>query len=138
TPNGSRLHGQSGALYERENETVTLVNDTDGPAVRHDIAFEAPLVAQSVKEKMIGASGFAADRVVGAHDGVSVTFRDRGAKRGSIRVGKVARRNRHILAMAQGLRTAVNSKVLGSGNDFQVFGIVALQAGYESNANAAG
>src|SRR5262245_38378964 len=46
--------------------------------------------------------------------------------------------NWYILAMAKSFWAAVNGKVLGSGNDLQVFGIVALQAGYESNADAAG
>src|SRR5215472_3679065 len=40
--------------------------------------------------------------------------------------------------MAQRLRTAVNGKVLGSGNDLQIFGIVALQASDESNSDPAG
>src|SRR5215472_4994589 len=48
------------------------------------------------------------------------------------------RRNGHIFSMAQGFLAAVNGKMLRSGNDFQVFRIVALQAGDESNTDAAG
>src|SRR5437016_13939739 len=40
--------------------------------------------------------------------------------------------------MTQGFRAAVNGKMLGGGNRFQILGIVALQPGDESYANATG
>ena len=116
---------------------MTLVDVMDGPAVGNDIALEAPLVPQSAEEEMIRAGRFAADGIVGAHHGVGVALHDRGAKRGSVRVRKIMRRDGHIFAMAQRFRAAVNGKVLGSGNDLQVFGIVALQTGYKSHSNPA-
>src|SRR5215472_6024358 len=48
------------------------------------------------------------------------------------------RRNGHIFSMAQRFWAAVNGKMLRSGNDLQVFRIVALQAGDESNTDATG
>ena len=92
---------------------MALVNITDRPAVGNDITFKSPLVTQRVKKKMIGARRLAAHGVVGAHDGIGVAFHDRGAKGGGVGVREVAGRNRHIEAMAQGLRAAMNRKVLG-------------------------
>src|SRR5690242_14845756 len=117
---------------------MALVDVMNGPAVGNDIALETPLVPQSAEEEMIGAGRFAPDGIVSAHDGIGVAFGDRGAKRGSVSVRKIVRRNGHVFAMAQRLRATVNGKVLGRGNNFQVFGIVALQAGYKSNSDAAG
>src|SRR6266566_2305241 len=62
----------------------------DGPTVRDDVAFEAPFVAQSVKE------------------------------------------------MPEDFGAAVNGEVLGCGNSFQIVRVVALQAGNECHADAAG
>ena len=107
------LDRKGGGLFESENEAVALMNVTDGPAIGNNIACEAPLVAQRVKEKMIGAGGLTAHGVVGAHDGIGVAFHDRGAEGGSVCVSEVAGRNRHIEAVAQSFRAAVYSVMLG-------------------------
>src|SRR5207245_5348445 len=109
----SCLGGESGGLFESENEAVALMNVTDCPAVRNDITFEVPLVPQSVKKEMIGAGRFAAHGVVSAHDGIGVAFHDRSAKRRRVKVGEIARTNGHSEAKTQAPGAAVNGKVLG-------------------------
>src|SRR5262249_42452944 len=66
-----------------------------------------------------------------------MVFYDRGPKRGSISVSKILGGNGHILMVMESFRTVMNCKVLRCGNDFQVFGIVSLEIGDESNADAA-
>src|SRR6266568_7437342 len=110
----------------------------DGPTVRDDVAFEAPFVAQSVKEKVICAGRFAAHRVIGAHDRIGPAFHDRGAKRGSIGVRQIVEGYRHVKAVAKNFPAAVNGEVLGCEYGLQIVRVVALQAGNECHADAAG
>jgi len=77
---GASLDGESRRLVERENEVMTLIEVGDGRAVRNNVTIKTPFVAEEIEEELIGAGGFAADRVVGTHDGVGVAFGDRGAK----------------------------------------------------------
>jgi hypothetical protein len=97
---GATLDGESGRLVERENELMTLIEVTDGPAVGNNVTIKTPFVAEKVEEKLIGTGGFAADRVVGTHDGVGVAFDDCGAKCGSIGVVKIVERDGNVEAMA--------------------------------------
>jgi len=117
---------------------VALVKVADGPAIGNNIPFEAPFVAQSVKEQVIRARRFAAHGVVRAHYRIGLAFHNRGAKRGSIGVRKIVRGNRHIKAMPQNFRAAVDGKVLGCRDCFQIARIIALQAGNEGHSDAAG
>ena len=135
---GSRFNREGIRLFQGKNVSVALMNIADGPAIGNDVALEAPLAAQRVQQKMIRACRLTMHGVVRAHDGIRVALHDRGAKCGGIRVGKIVRRNGHVEAMTQGFRAAVNGKMLGGGNRFQILGIVALQPGDESYANATG
>src|SRR5215472_7076238 len=93
----------------------------DGPAVRYDVTFEPPLVAQSAEKELVRAGWHATDGIVSAHHGIGMSFHDRGAKRGSVRVGKIMRRNGHIFAVAKSFRAAVNGKMLGGRNNLEIF-----------------
>src|SRR5215472_12087495 len=88
-------------LFEGENEAVALMDIMDGPAVRHNITFEAPLFAQSAKKELVRAGWHAANGIVGAHHGIGMSFHNRGTKRGSVSVGEIMRRNGHIFAVAK-------------------------------------
>jgi len=83
---GASFEGESGSLIERHDEAVALVEVVDGPAVGDNVAAEAPLIAKKIVEKTIGASGFAANGIVGAHDGVGVAVDDGGAEGGRVGV----------------------------------------------------
>ena len=73
-------------LIERDDETVALVKIVDGPAIGDHVAAETPLITEEIEEQAIGASGFAADGVVSAHDGIGVAVNDGGAEGGSVGV----------------------------------------------------
>src|SRR5207245_9673227 len=110
----------------------------DGPAIRDDIAFEAPFVAQRVKEKVIRARRLAAYGVVSAHDRIGMGFHDGGAKRGRVGVREIVEGNRHVEAMPQNFGAAVDGNMFGCRNCFQIIRVVALQAAYEGHSDAAG
>src|SRR5881392_2129747 len=80
---------------------MDLMEVADRPAIRHDVAFEAPFVAQHVEEKMICARRFAANGVVRAHDRIGLALHDRGAKSGSVSVCQIVGGHRHVEAMPQ-------------------------------------
>lgn len=73
-------------LIERDDKAVALVEIVDGPAIGDHVAAETPLIAKEIEEKTIGAGGFAADGIVGTHDGVGVAIDDGGAEGGSVSV----------------------------------------------------
>ena len=57
---GAGFERERGGLIERHDEVVALVKIVDGPAIGDDVAFETPIAAEKIVEKMIGAGGFAA------------------------------------------------------------------------------
>src|SRR5215813_8275045 len=109
----SGFYGEGSGLFEGENVTVGLMEVADGPAIGDDITFEAPLFAKCVEEKVIGTRGLTEHGVIGAHDGVGLALHNRSAKRWRVGVGEIVRRDGHVEAMAQNLRTAMDGVVLG-------------------------
>ena len=55
----SLLKRESGALFNGLCYLVMLVEVTDGPAVRYDVAFEAPLVTDDVFKIGVATAGLA-------------------------------------------------------------------------------
>ena len=133
---GSEREG--GSLGERHDEAVALVKIVDGPAVGDNVAAKAPLIAEKTEKELIGAGGFTADGIVGAHDGVGVAINDGGAEGGRVGVVKIVKRNRNIEAVTDGFGAAVNGVMLGSRNGFEKVRIVALKACDEGYAETAG
>jgi len=60
------------SLFESENETVALMEVADGPTVRDNAALGSPIVAQSVKEKVLAHAGSPRHSVVRAHDRIGL------------------------------------------------------------------
>ncbi len=110
----------------------------DCPAIRDDVALEAPFIAQRFKEQAIRACRFTAHGVVRTHDRISLAFHDRGAKRRSVGVRQIVRGHRHVKTVPQNFRAAMNGKVFGCRDRFQIVRVVALQAGNECHPDAAG
>ena len=78
------------------------------------------------------------DGIVGAHDGIGAAIDDGGAEGGSVGVVEIVERNGNIEAVAEELRAAMNGIVFGSGDGFEVVGIVALKTGDEGDAETSG
>src|SRR5271155_331832 len=111
----------------------------DGAAVGGDEALESPVAAEDCLEKhLVRAGGVFVDGVVGAHDGVGLSVDNGGAEGRKISVPKIVRSGIDVGGVAGGLGTAVDSVVLGSGDGFEVGGVVALEAFDEGYAEAAG
>jgi hypothetical protein len=113
---GAGFEGESGGLLEGHDEAVALIEVIDGPAVGDDVAFEAPLVAEKIVEKMVGAGGLAANGVVGAHDGIGMAVDDSRAEGRRVGVIEIVEGNRNIEAVTENFGAAVNGVVLGSGD----------------------
>ena len=125
---GAGFERERGGLIEGHGEIVALVEILDGPAIGDNVTFETPIAAKKIVKKMIGASGFAVDGVVRAHDGIGVAFHDRGAEGGRVRVVKIVIRNGNIEAVAERFRSGMDGIVFGSGNDSNNVRVVALNA----------
>jgi len=103
-----------------------VVEILDGPAVGNDIALEAPPVPEQRTQEKAATARFSPKALIGAHDGPNPAFLHYFFKVWSIRFIKITPAGMHIGAVPGRFRTTVNGKVLGRGNQFQVFGIVSL------------
>jgi len=135
---GAGFEGERGGLIAGEDEAMGLMKIADGPAVGDDVAAETPILAKKIEEKMVGAGGFAANGVVGAHDGIGVAVDDGGAEGGGVGVVEIVERNGDVHTMTENVGAAVNGEVFGSGDGFEVARVVALEAGDEGYTEAAG
>src|SRR5258708_39413658 len=88
-----------------------------GPAVRHHIALEPPIVPEMLfEERGVRACRLAVQRVVGAHHGLGVAFGDGGAECGEVSVLHIMARTYDIDRVARAFGTAVDAEMLRSGN----------------------
>ena len=125
------------AFFGCSGEFVPAENVAHSATIGYDVAFEAPIFAQPLfQEKRIGARGLAVQGVVGAHDRLGFTFRDRRAEGGEIGVFDIMARRFDVGGVACGLRAAVNSEVFRGGDRFEILWIAALQNGDEGDAHA--
>ena len=99
---------------------------------------ESPGVAKKIVEKMIGAGGFAADRVVRAHHGSSVGFDDGGAEGRSVSLVEIVRGDGSVEVMALRLGAAVHGIVFGGGDGLEILGVDRPGAPLRTHAEAAG
>ncbi len=133
------LDGQGGGGGWRIGEMVSGEDVVDGIDIRDDIALEAPLSAQDVRQEMgVGGTGHAIETLIGGHDRIGVAFTDAGLEGGQIGAPEVDGADMDVELMAFGLGAAVNGKVLGRGDGAEPLRIVALEAADEGDAEAAG
>ena len=124
---GAGLHRGGGGVGHIGGEVVTSIDVGDCCTITDDVAVKVPGVAQVIaQEHGVCAGGRSVDCVVGAHHGLSVGLGNGGAEGGQIGVLEIVRRHIDIVLMARRLRTAVYGIVLRGGDQFEVFGIVAL------------
>jgi hypothetical protein len=136
---GTCLHRQYGSRCEVRREPVAAGDVGDGSAVGGDVAGELPVVAENVFEQHgVGAGRLAIDGVVGAHDRVGVGLGDGGAEGGQIGVPEIVGRDVNVGGVARRFRPAVDGVVLGSGDHFKVFGVIALHGFNKRDTEAAG
>ncbi len=118
---------------------VGAVDVGGGAAVRHDIALEAPVLAQmGLQQVGVGAGRDVVDRIIGAHDGIDVGFGDRGAEGRQVGVFEIVRRRADVGLMSGGFGAGVDGEVFRGGDGLVIVRIVALQAFDEGDAHAAG
>ena len=135
----ARLDGRHRRGALRRDVLVTPEDVADRAAIAHHVALEAPLFAQALLEEVgAGAAGHAVHRVVDAHDGTGLAFRDRRLERVQVGVDQVVLADLGVEGMAQRFRAAVHGVVLRRGDGLQVTRIVALHALDEGDAHAAG
>ena len=114
-------------------DLVVFMEVPDRPAVRDEVALEAPLAAQLAHQRVAGAAGLAVRAVVGAHHGLDLRLLHERAEGGQIGLLHVLRRGEGVEAVAQGLGPAVDGEVLGAGRRFERFAR-SLQAAHEGAA----
>ena len=99
-----------------------VVEVTDGAAVRHNQAAEAPLVAEDVREEPVAAAaGISLIALVCAHHFLDVAVLHNLAEGGEVGLPKVPHGDGYVKAVPVGLRAAVNGKMLGAGVQLEVF-----------------
>ena len=95
---------------------ATVEEVVDGVAVGEHDGIVAPLVAQDVDEQTVaGAAGLTLETLVGAHHLAYVGFLHEGLEGGEVGLPEVAVGGLDVHGVAQGLRTAVDGVVLGTG-----------------------
>src|ERR1700722_3920100 len=118
---------------------MAVENVDDGAAIGNHVPFEFPFVAELIfEQKRAGASGLAVDAVVGAHDRAGSALRYRIAERREVSVYLVVLADVDVGFVARGFGAAVNGEMFWRGDDAVVARIVALHAGDEGGAHAAG
>ena len=135
---GASLHGESGGLVERKDKIVALVEIGNGPAVGNNVTLEAPLIAEEVEEEMIGAGRLAEHGVVGAHNGISVSIDDGGAKGWRVGVIEIVERHGNVEAVAESFGAGVDGVVFGRGDGLEIARVISLESSDESSAETAG
>ncbi len=111
-------------------------NVTHGITVGDDIALKAPLIPQQVgQQPLVCRSGNTVDGVVGAHHLADMAFAYGGLELGQVGLVQIALRRMDIEPVAQRLRAAVNGKMLGAGDGFQILRVIALHPLNKSNAH---
>src|SRR5882724_11110285 len=117
---------------------MAFENIHDGVAVRYDMTFESPLVAEYILEQVsISAAGFPISTVIRAHDRLHFCINER-MKGRKVSVPEILLRNFRIEFMTQPFRAAVHGIMFGAGRDLQVLRIVALQTLHEGDAHLRG
>ena len=118
-------------------DLVVFMEVPDRPAVRDEVALEAPLAAQLAHQRAARAAGLAVRAVVGAHHGLDLRLLHERAEGGQIGLLHVLRRSDGVEAVTQGLGSAVDGEVLGAGRRFERFAL-SLQAAHEGAAEPGG
>ena len=99
------------------------------PAVRNDIALEAPGLAQVIlHQHRTGAARHAVDGIVHAHHRLNLAFGRGHAERREIGILEVIGAGVDVLAVPVVFGSAVHGKVFRRRDDLVIFGVVALEA----------
>src|SRR5262249_53575927 len=118
-------------------EVMSTENVSHCIAVRYDVAFEFPRIAQLIdQQKGIRTSRLAVYPVVGTHDRSSLAFGDRGAEGGEIGILHVMLGDLDVDAVTGGLGPAMDRIVLGGGDNAVILGIISLQSSDKSYSHA--
>ena len=136
---GSRQQRPGRRLHFAAHELVPAPDVVDGPAVRHDVAAEAPLFAQDLlQQPATGATGLVQRAVVGAHHGLSLSPLHAQLERREVGFAQIVLVDNGVEAVSLRFRTAVHDVVLGGGHGFQVVGILALETFDKGHGQRAG
>ena len=130
-------------FLRRFGHTVMLMKILNGPAVRHKMSLKAPFSSQNPPDQRIAAAaGLPVGPVIGAHDGLHLTFLHTGLKGGKVGLVHVLFPRDGIEFMAQPLRPGMHREMLGTGGRFQIFSLSipgsSLQALHIGHAHAGG
>ena len=125
-------------LFEGAGDMLAAHELRDAGPVGDDRAVEAPLVAEEIgEEPVIGGTGDFVDAAEGGHGGGGMSLDEAGAKGGEVIIVEQFFGDHVLVAHAVGF-LAVDGEVLGRGDGFQIFRVVALQALDHGDADAAG
>ena len=134
---GPGLHSGGGGVGHVRREVMSRVHIRNGRAIAHDIAIEAPGVAQVLaQEHRVRAGRRAVDSVVGAHHRLRMRFGDRGAKGRQVGVLQVMRRDVDVELVPHWLRPAMHRVVLRSRDNAKKSWILPLHTGDKGDAHA--
>ncbi len=132
----SGFYGQGSRFRSGGNQLVPLVDVANGAAIGHHITGEFPLAAQDFAEQYFaGAARLAIRPVVGAHYRESFPLHHACFKCRQVGFPQIALIHHRVEFVAFRLRPAVNRKVLGCGNNFEITGIISLQALHKSDSH---
>ena len=100
-----------------------------GSTVRDDVSIESPVVPKYVLEQSFaGAARFSVGPVIGSHNGSRFALHNTLLERGQISFCQVFFADNCIEMVTICFGTAMHCEVLWRSYDFQVFGIISLQA----------
>src|SRR6185503_20684040 len=116
---------------------MEFVNVINRAAIRDDISFESPIIAQDfAKQRVMRAARLAQIAIVSAHHGICACFFDTRFKSWQVSVVQVTLVRHRIETMPLRLRPAMHGVMLRGGYDFEILRTVTLQALHELNAHA--
>ncbi len=131
--------GNGRGLAVGEAVTARTPKIIHSPAVAHHHAVEFPLVAQNLlKQTCIAATGLAVQTLVGAHHLCHMAVLHQRFKSRKVRFPEIAQRQRiDVHAVSAPLRPAVNSKMLGAGQQLFILLVPrSLQSAHDCQAHA--
>ena len=116
-----------------------IIDIANRVAIRYDVTFESPLLAQQlVEQERVGAARNAVERIVGAHDAGNLAFPHDSLELRQVHLIQVAFRWFGIETVPVAFRAAMYRKVLGTRHRQDIGGIIPLHALDEFGAHCAG